>query len=196
MKIYTRTGDGGETRLFGGSRVSKDDARIEAGGAIDELNSAIGLARTSCQDTELQGHLSRLQEHLFTVGAELSTLPGSPAEASRPEVDPVWIDALERAIDTWESELPPLKLFVLPGGGRLGAELHLARTICRRAERRIVTLASTSEVDPRVIAFVNRLSDFLFVAARIANHREQVKEPIWDPRQTGPSSKGGTPTDL
>jgi len=184
-RIYTKTGDAGETGLFGGGRVGKDDARVEAGGAVDELSAALGVARARGGDPELQAVLAAAQEALFTVGAELATPPGARARAAVPPVDPAWVAALEGAIDRFERELPPLRHFVLPGGAPLAADLHLARAVCRRAERRVVALHRLEPVEPLVLAYLNRLSDLLFVAARLANHRAGAEEPRWDPHHRG-----------
>ena len=181
MKIYTKTGDAGETALFGGGRVHKDDARVEAYGAVDEVNAAIGVARGVLEDPDLDGLLSRVQDHLFAVGAELATPRGAKAHAAVPPIDRAWAAALEEAIDRWEAELPRLTHFVLPGGSRLAAALHLARCVCRRAERRAVALRRQAAIEPQVLVYLNRLSDFLFVAARLANHRARVAETVWDP---------------
>lgn len=181
MKIYTKTGDRGETGLFGGPRVRKSDPRVEAYGDVDELNAAIGLVRAGVEDPELDAELGRIQAELFCVGAELATPHGARARSAIPPVDPAWTARLERAIDAWEAELPALTRFVLPGGTRTAAALHVARTVCRRAERRAVTLAAEAEVEDEVLAYLNRLSDLLFVAARVANHRARRDEPTWDP---------------
>jgi cob(I)alamin adenosyltransferase len=181
VKIYTKTGDGGDTGLFGGPRVRKSDHRVEAYGDVDELNAAIGAARTLVEDPQIDAELGKIQGELFCVGAELATPHGAKARAAIPPVDPAWIARLERAMDAWEPELPPLTHFVLPGGTRTAASLHLARTVCRRAERRAVLLAAETAVDPALLAYLNRLSDFLFVAARLANRRARRDEPLWDP---------------
>jgi len=181
VKIYTKTGDRGETGLFGGPRVRKSDARVEAYGDVDELNAAIGAARALVEDPEIDAELGKIQAELFCVGAELATPHGAKARSAIPPVDSGWTARLERAIDAWEPELPPLTKFVLPGGTRTAAALHVARTVCRRAERRAVLLSADAEVEPAVLAYLNRLSDFLFVAARLANRRAQRDEPIWDP---------------
>ncbi len=183
MKIYTKTGDRGETGLFGGPRVKKDDARVEAYGTVDELNAAVGAARALVEDPEIDAQLDLVQRELFCVGAELATPHGAKTRGAIPPVDAAWTERLERAIDVWGGELPPLSRFVLPGGTRTAAALHLARTVCRRAERRAVALAAGVEIDSVVLAYLNRLSDFLFVAARIANHRARKEEPLWDPRR-------------
>lgn len=181
VKIYTKTGDRGETSLFGGPRVRKSDPRVEAYGDVDELNAAVGAARALVEDPEIDGELGKIQAELFCAGAELATPHGAKARSAIPPFDPAWTARLERAIDAWEPELPPLTRFVLPGGTRTASALHLARTICRRAERRAVLLAAEVEVDPSVLAYLNRLSDFLFVAARLANRRARRDEPLWDP---------------
>lgn len=190
MKIYTKSGDGGETGLFGGARVAKDDARVEANGAVDELNSVIGLARSLGNprsaayepDPEIERHLGTAQERLFCVGAALATPPQARGRGGLPPVEPAWTEELEQTIDRWEAGLKPLTHFILPGGSTLGAALHHARAVCRRAERRVVALHHHEPVDPVVLSFLNRLGDFLFVAARLANHRENTVEPVWDPR--------------
>jgi cob(I)alamin adenosyltransferase len=184
MKIYTKSGDAGETGLFGGPRVGKDDARVEAYGEVDELNAALGVARARGGDAELEALLAATQDHLFTVGAELATPAGAKARSVLRPVDPAWTAELESAIDRFEAELPPLRQFVLPGGSPLAAALHLARAVCRRAERRVVTLHHREPVAAELLAYVNRLSDFLFVAARIANHRAGVAEHVWAPGRT------------
>jgi cob(I)alamin adenosyltransferase len=181
MKIYTKTGDAGETGLFGGPRVSKDDARVEAYGAVDEVNAALGVARARGGDAEVDALLAEVQDRLFTIGAELATPPGARARSVLPAVAPEWTAALEAAIDRLEAELPPLRNFILPGGSALAADLHQARGACRRAERRVVTLHRHEPVSKEVLAFLNRLSDLLFVAARVVNRRAGVPETVWDP---------------
>lgn len=181
MKIYTKTGDGGDTGLFGGPRVRKTDARVEAYGEVDELNAALGVVRALVEDPELDRHLARIQDELFCVGAELATPHEARARSAIPPVEAAWATRLEGAIDGWETELPPLRQFILPGGTRTAAALHLARCVCRRAERRVVALASQAEVVPEVLVYLNRLSDLLFVAARVANHRARRRETPWDP---------------
>jgi cob(I)alamin adenosyltransferase len=185
MKIYTKTGDAGDTGLFGGPRVSKDDLRVEAYGAVDELNAALGVARARGADADLDALLAAAQDHLFAVGADLATPPDAKARAAVPPIEPAWAEALEAAIDRLTDELPPLRTFVLPAGAPLAAELHLARAVCRRAERRVVALHRRAAVGPDVLAYLNRLSDFLFVAARAANHRGGIAESPWIPRKRG-----------
>jgi cob(I)alamin adenosyltransferase len=181
VKIYTKTGDSGETGLFGGPRVKKSDPRVEAYGEVDELNAAVGAARALVEDPEIDAQLASIQTELFCVGAELATPHGAKARTAIPPVDPAWTARLEGALDAWDGELPALSKFVVPGGTRTAAALHVARTVCRRAERHVVSLAAQVEVEPAVLAYLNRLSDFLFVAARVANHRARREEPLWDP---------------
>lgn len=169
MKIYTKTGDTGETGLFGGPRVSKSAPRIEAYGTLDELNAVLGIVRSSNVATMFDPPLERVQNELFDLGAALASPDREKSRgAGISETD---ILALEQEIDGWESALPTLKQFILPGGCAAGAQLHVARTVCRRAERRLVTLAEQPHetVDPLAIQYVNRLSDWLFVLARAVN---------------------------
>lgn len=182
MKIYTKSGDRGETGLFGGGRVRKSDARVEAYGEVDEACAALGVARAALSDPELVAEVARVQDELFCVGAELASPHGVKARAAVPPIEPRWAERLEQAMDRWDRELPVLHQFVLPGGDRGAAALHLARAVCRRAERRVVALASQAELDPAVLVYLNRLSDFLFVAARVANLRAGQPELHWDPR--------------
>jgi cob(I)alamin adenosyltransferase len=182
MKIYTKSGDGGETGLFGGGRVRKCDPRVEAYGEVDEANAAIGVARTALTDAELADALAKVQDELFCVGAELASPHGVKARSAVPPLDAAWAERLERDMDRWDAELPVLHAFVLPGGTPGAAALHLARAVCRRAERRVVALAAEAEVDPAVLVYLNRLSDFLFIAARLANHRAGQAETLWDPK--------------
>lgn len=182
-RIYTRTGDTGETGLLGGRRVSKDDLRIEACGSVDELNAAIGLVRSQEVDAEVDRHLARVQEELFCVGSQLAAPPRSEARSAIPAVEAAWSEELERAIDGWEKEVPQLTRFLLPGGSRSGAALHAARCACRRAERRVVALHRQAKVGETVLVYLNRLSDFLFVAARVVNHRAKVPEALWEPKR-------------
>ena len=175
MKIYTRTGDHGETSLFGGTRVAKDDARIEAYGTIDELSSHIGVARASGVPAETDRTLDQVQRDLFEIGAHLA----SPGTSRFPGVDTRRIAELEEAIDAMERELASLTSFILPGGSLLAAQLHVARTVCRRAERLVVALRDDSAATVSTIAYLNRLSDYLFVAARFANRRAGVEDVPW-----------------
>jgi cob(I)alamin adenosyltransferase len=179
MRIYTRTGDDGDTGLYGGRRVRKDHVRIEACGAIDELNAFLGLARTESLPAEVQSVLDRIQHELFVVGTELAAVE---APARTPiQIGHEHVSALERDIDRFEARLPPLGNFILPGGGRASAALHVTRTICRRAERRVVTLADTSQmpISATLLHYLNRLGDLLFVLARIANSDQGLPDVAW-----------------
>jgi cob(I)alamin adenosyltransferase len=183
MRIYTRTGDAGETSLFGGRRVPKNDPRVSAYGAIDELNAVLGVVRSGGLGTEIDAILERVQHHLFDLGAELATPPEAPAGAAAhaPRVAPSWVEALERDIDRFEEALPPLREFILPGGTPAAALLHLARTVARRAEREIVTLGAQEPLNPDLLKYVNRLSDLLFVLARAANQAAGRPDSTWHP---------------
>lgn len=181
MRIYTRTGDAGETGLFAGGRVPKDHPRVTACGDVDELNAALGVAMTldpAGADGDL---LAAIQRDLFAIGSELATPDPTkvPPGASRPFVDDARIVALERAIDAREEGLAPLREFILPGGTPGAAAFHLARTVCRRAERAVVRLSRESAVSPDVLRYLNRLSDLLFVLARAANARAGVRDVTW-----------------
>ncbi len=176
VKIYTRTGDKGETSLFGGARVPKDDPRIDAYGTVDELNAFIGVARASWPDAPFDAQLASVQRDLFDIGAQLA----SPGKDRYHGASPSRVTELEHAIDAMETELPPLKNFVLPGGTPTAAYLHASRTICRRAERLVVALGD--EESKNSIVYLNRLSDYLFVAARFANHRKGVPDVAWTSR--------------
>ncbi len=182
-RVYTRRGDSGETSLAGGQRIAKNDLRIEAYGTVDELNSFIGLARESARELpELGVILRRVQHELFNLGSILATLPEDvhPHQARITEAEST---ELEREIDRMNEELPKLRSFVLPGGSRLNAELHICRTVCRRAERICVSLAATAEVDAAILKYLNRLGDALFVWSRWASHRMDVPETLWEPNQ-------------
>ena len=179
MKIYTRTGDAGETSLFDNSRGSKADPRVDAYGEVDELNACLGAARAAGVDADVAAVLEGIQRELFAVGARLAD-PASriSGRVTKAAVGEAQVRALEETIDRLETELPPLRRFILPGGTPAGALLHLARTICRRAERRVVGLGSGA-VDTDVVIYLNRLSDALFVIARAVNHRAAVPETEW-----------------
>ncbi|WP_129632960.1 cob(I)yrinic acid a,c-diamide adenosyltransferase [Candidatus Oscillochloris fontis] len=177
MKIYTKTGDAGETGLWGGLRVSKDSLRVHAYGTADECNAAIGVARASGIDAGLDELLNQIQAQLFVVGADLAT-PGEGG-ANIPRVGAREIEYLESQIDTLEAEIEPLKQFILPGGTAAASHLHLARTICRRAERWAVSLAHEEELSADVLRYLNRLSDLLFVVARVANARAATPDVPW-----------------
>lgn len=185
-KIYTKTGDDGTTGLFGGRRVAKDSLRIEAYGTVDELNSAIGLARALGVVPDHDALLATIQENLFVLGADLATPHDAMKNFPLPRVIPEDVVCLERAIDTLEATLPPLKNFIQPGGTPAGAALHLARTVCRRAERATVMLAHEEpDIGALPVQYLNRLSDLLFVLARAVNHEAGVEEHPWIPRATG-----------
>ena len=180
VKIYTRTGDEGETGLFAGQRVPKDDARIEAYGTVDELNSVLGMVRNESLDEELDQLILNLQKQLFTIGAELAT--PEPQMVGLATIGDQDVVALEKEIDRYDGELPPLKAFIIPGGTHAARVMHLARAICRRAERRVVTLtgiAGKTAVSPTIVRYLNRLSDLLFVLARVVNHRDGVTDVQW-----------------
>ena len=179
MKIYTKTGDSGETSLFDNSRVSKADQRVDAYGEVDELNACLGAARAAGLDPELGSAIEAIQRELFAVGARLADPSARiSARVTKAAIGDAEIARLEAAIDRLEIELPPLRRFILPGGSPAGALLHLARTVCRRAERRVVALGADA-VESAVIVYLNRLSDLLFVMARAANHRAGVSETEW-----------------
>jgi cob(I)alamin adenosyltransferase len=178
VKIYTRTGDTGETSLFDKTRVSKADSRVDAYGEVDELNAWLGFVRAAGLDEDLDEILLPIQRDLFALGAQLADPADRiAARLSKASLGDDDIARLERAIDWLETELPPLSRFILAGGSPEGAALHLARTVCRRAERRIVALAPA--VDPVLVRYVNRLSDLLFVLARAVNHRANATETEW-----------------
>jgi cob(I)alamin adenosyltransferase len=178
-KIYTRAGDAGETSLGDGSRVSKTDPRIETYGTVDELNAVIGLVLAAGPPDEFRPWLERVQNELFDLGADLS-VPLSD-ERERLRVDEAQVAGLEALCDTVNERLEPLRSFVLPGGTEIAARLHLARTVCRRAERLAVALAADTPVNPAALSYLNRLSDLLFILARAANLAEGRDEPLWKP---------------
>lgn len=173
-KIYTRTGDDGSTGLGDGTRVPKDSPRVEAYGTVDELNSALGVVLTTTLPAEVRDALGRLQHELFDLGGELC-VPGRAA------ITEGHVARLEQTLDALNATLAPLKEFVLPGGSQPAASLHFARTICRRAERRVVTLARSESVNPHALKYLNRLSDLLFVAARYVNSVDAAQEILWRP---------------
>ena len=180
MKIYTRTGDKGETGLFGGGRVRKDHVRVAAYGDIDELNSSIGVARAAAPDLH-QELLEAIQRDLFAIGGHLATPDPERVRRAlaKAELSESRIGEFEATMDAADEVLPPLKAFILPGGTPAAAAFHLARTICRRAERSIVALAAVESVEPLFITYVNRLSDLLFTLARLANHEQGVEDVTW-----------------
>jgi cob(I)alamin adenosyltransferase len=178
VKIYTKTGDRGETALFGGGRVSKASARVTAYGEVDELNAWLGAARAWCADDEVGAALARIQGELFVVGAILATPNPARRKGARFDLDAGRIVALEKEIDAWDAELEELKTFLLPGGGKAASIVHLARAACRRAERAIVGLAA-DDLPDTLVPYVNRLSDWLFTCARALNAREGIAETPW-----------------
>ena len=176
MKIYTRTGDDGSTGLIGGARVRKSDPRLDCYGTVDELNASFGLAAVAL-DGALRDSIRQIQNELFIIGAHLACPdPQSTQTSALPSLDEQWVARLEMQIDAAETELPPLRNFILPGGTEAGARLHVARTICRRAERLLVDFAQDRPVPPTVLTYLNRLSDWLFVQARLANYRAGVED--------------------
>lgn len=191
-RVYTRRGDTGETSLAGGQRLAKNDLRIEAYGTVDELNSFVGLARESARGLpELHRILGRVQHELFNLGSILATLPADvhPKQARITSADS---EQLEREIDRMNEGLPPLRSFVLPGGSRLNAELHICRTICRRAERVCVALAARDAVDEASLKYLNRLSDAFFVWSRWASHQLGDTETLWAPNEASASQTDKT----
>lgn len=181
LKIYTRTGDTGDTALFGGGRVGKDDRRVDAYGDVDELNASLGLARAIELMPRIDEVLVPVQRDLFAIGALLATPDPEKmrAQLAKARLDEERVAELEAAIDAGDAELEPLKAFILPGGTPKAAALHQARTVCRRAERRVVALARETEVPALVVMYLNRLSDLLFVLARVANRRAGASEAEW-----------------
>ena len=182
-KVYTRTGDDGTTSLGVRTRVAKDDARVEAYGTVDELNSMLGLALAGGVDAALDGPLRRVQNDLFHLGSDLCVPEAEKETRAVPRIEARHVALLEQWMDAWSAELEPLANFVLPGGATSAAVLHAARTVCRRAERRVVTLQRREEVSPFAVRYLNRLSDTLFVAARYENAKRGVPEPLWDSRK-------------
>jgi len=184
MKIYTRGGDGGETSLYGGQRVRKDAGRVETYGTVDECNAVLGSALTLIGDAEAQEVLTRIQGEMFEVGADLATPLARGDAAGRLGAEAT--ARLEAEIDRFEAELPPLRHFILPGGSPGGAVLHQARAVCRRAERCLVSLEQAEPINPEVARYMNRLSDHLFVLARLVNSRAGAPETIWErPQRAG-----------
>ena len=179
MKIYTKTGDKGETSLFGGKRVPKDSLRIETYGTVDELNAHLGLARSFSPSADLDVILKRIQELLFVLGAELASPGAEKPDGAR--IGDADVGEMEQLIDESEKSLTPLRNFILPGGSQLGSQLHVARTVCRRAERLLTTLAREAPLNPTALTFLNRLSDLLFVLARRANRDGGATETLWKP---------------
>jgi cob(I)alamin adenosyltransferase len=194
-KVYTRTGDKGETALVGGRRVPKDDPRIESYGTIDELNAVLGIVR-ACNDaakpspatTRLDQILRQIQNELFDLGSELATPPDAAWDGMI-RIGPAQIEVLERTIDECQADLEPLKSFILPGGGMIAAFLHQARTVCRRAERDVLRLMKHEPVGESALGYVNRLSDLLFVLSRWMSHHLGEREYLWEKGLTLPAGK-------
>ncbi len=181
MKIYTKTGDQGITSLLGGVRVPKSDLRIDAYGTLDELNSYVGLLRDQEVNKKRSELLKTIQDRLFTIGADLATVPGKD-KVKKPDLLPEDVEVLEKEMDAMDAELPMLTSFILPGGHTAVSFCHLARTVCRRSERIVVELASEEQVSGLVIQYLNRLSDFLFVLGRKMAQELEVEEVTWKPR--------------
>lgn len=188
-RIYTKAGDGGFTRLVGGQKVPKNAPRIEAYGTVDELMACLGLARTALARPDappdaaaLEAILRRIQNELFNVGSDLATLPAD-RHPQRPRVTERHVQALEHEMDAWNESLPELRSFILPGGGLVASYLHLARTVCRRAERQVVGLAGEEPADSQSLRYLNRLSDALFVMSRHASRLYGEPEPLWEPEK-------------
>lgn len=187
-RIYTRTGDKGETGLFGGQRVHKDDLRVEAYGTVDELNAVLGAARAGECDADIDSLLLRCQNDLFVLGADLASPLDKDNARGRTVINRVSADLvcdLEKMIDRYEAEIAPLTQFILPGGHPIAAQLHLCRVVCRRAERRCVTLARSvagaAPINDEIVRYLNRLADLLFVVARVVNHRRGIADIPWSP---------------
>lgn len=181
MKIYTKTGDQGETGLLGGERVSKGSLQVEAYGTVDELSAFLGLSRAQNVNSDLEKVLQKIQHHLFGIGAELSQSEQyRPKEQHFTPISSKEVEDLEQWIDSFEKELVPLQNFILPGGTPLSAALHLGRCVCRRAERVVVNLGESKNIPSEMVIYLNRLSDLLFVMARVANHRAGVEDLKWE----------------
>jgi cob(I)alamin adenosyltransferase len=175
-RIYTRSGDKGETSLADGARVPKDSIRVEAYGSVDELNSVLGLARSFLNDNELDSLIQELQADLLVVGADLASIQD---DSRTVRISGERVQELEKIIDKYQDQLPPLKVFILPTGSSASAAIHFARSVSRRAERRIVTLSKTEPINPQMIPYINRLADLLFVLARVVNQRAEKPETEW-----------------
>ena len=192
-KLYTRTGDTGQTALFGGRRVPKDHPRVVAYGTIDELNAALGVAISSIRQRTLAARLHTIQNELFSIGAELASdkpVRRSKAQTSVFRLDPARTEELEALIDEYDARVPALRTFVLPSGDAAASLLHLARTVCRRAERAVITLDRKERINPAILTYLNRLCDLLFVLARYANKTSRRREILW---RSDPSAAERTP---
>ncbi len=188
MKIYTKTGDKGQTSLYGGTRVSKASARVESYGNIDELNSFIGVAKSGIIDEKILAQLKKIQFDLFTLGSESATPVDKLTLANGKSrlslmISETEIEELENWMDEMETQLEPLQYFILPGGGKSATSLHVCRTVCRRAERSLIFLSEAEEVRPELIKYLNRLSDYLFVLARYVSKLENEPEEFWNPNE-------------
>lgn len=180
FKIYTKTGDTGTTGLFGGKRLPKNHLRIEAYGTVDELNAHLGMVRDQFTEPAVRALLKDIQDRLFTIGSNLASDPDKNMQV--PDIQPADIEALEQGMDEMDELLPELKNFILPGGHPAVSSAHIARCVCRRAERLTVALAQESRVEPVVLQYLNRLSDYLFILARFIGHSKGVDEVVWAPR--------------
>lgn len=178
-KVYTRFGDNGDTRLFDSTQVRKNHIRVEAYGNVDELNATLGAAASFIKDPKLVDFLTELQKQLLSLGAELADPKYKDRASDKGRLDSMWVEWMERKIDECEVDLPKLNKFILSGGGQGGALLHVCRTVCRRTERSVVQLAESTPIEPIVIRYLNRLSDLLFVLARVVNYKEGREEPEW-----------------
>lgn len=185
FRIYTKTGDQGETGLFGGRRIPKDDLRIEAYGTVDELNAIVGLTADELEDLAIRDFLRQVQADLFVIGSHMAMDPEK--NLALPPLPLARIDAMEALMDQWDDLLPPLRHFILPGGHPLVSRAHLARCVCRRAERRVVTLNRESPLDPGIIRYLNRLSDLFFLLARELSRQTGTEEIKWIPEKSGPA---------
>lgn len=183
IKIYTKTGDTGKTSLLGGTRVSKGDIRIESYGSVDELNAYLGLLWDSINEDDVKRILKEIQDRLFTIGSELATDPGKKVNMALPDIRESDIELLEKEMDRMDSTLPALKHFILPGGAPMVSIAHIARTVCRRAERNCIRLNNEEgNVPPLIIKYLNRLSDYLFMVARYVGHNNGIPEIAWRAR--------------
>ncbi len=180
FRIYTKTGDKGETGLFGGKRLPKDDLRIEAYGTIDELNATVGALADEVRSIDIRTNLRQIQNDLFVIGSHLATVPGKIL--TLPPLPEDQIKVMETLMDEWDETLPPLKNFILPGGHPTVSKAHMARCICRRSERRVISLAHREDISPIIVIYLNRLSDFFFMLGRKLAQDLQIEEIIWEPR--------------
>ena len=182
LKIYTKTGDNGSTSLLGGTRLPKDHIKIEAFGSVDELNAWIGILTDVSGNESRKSFLKEIQDRLFTIGSTLAS-EEEYNKSKLPELYESDIEVLEKAIDAYNEEIPPLRSFVLPGGHLLVSQTHVARTVCRRAERQVIRLSHEEDIEPIIIKYLNRLSDYLFVLSRKITHEQKTEEVAWRPRK-------------